>query len=126
MKKLNKLMTQATIVSASVLAMQPQAVFADGDGGFQDAMTTFSPVLEKLQRPLSIGLNIVCFGLALVGVVLGVVSLVQSFQEENPNEAQQKKQKAIKSFIGGGIAICGVLIINVLLAMLGITSIFTA
>lgn len=100
---------------------------ADGDGGFQDAMGVMQEagLIDKLKRPISIILNIVCFGLAIYCAIRAVIYLIQSKQEDNPTEAKLKKKAAISNGIGAAIAISGVIIINIVLSLLGIPFLFS-
>lgn len=89
-------------------------------GDLESAITTFSPVLDKLQSPLSMLLNLTAFGFAIFCAVRGVIALIQSLNEDNPNEAKSKKEAAIKSFVATGISIVAVVLINAILAVFGV------
>ena len=95
-------------------------VHASQQGDLESAITTFSPVLDKLKAPLSMLLNLTAFGFAIFCAVKGVIALIQALNEENPNEAKSKKESAIKSFIATGISIVAVVLINAILAVFGV------
>lgn len=116
-----------TLNTALVSPLNTTVVHADdGDGGFQDAMGVMQEagLIDKLKRPISIILNIICFGLAIYCAIRAVIYLIQSKQEDNPSEAKLKKKAAISNGIGAAIAISGVIIINIVLSLLGIPFIF--
>ena len=95
-------------------------VHASQQGDLESAITTFSPVLDKLKAPLSMLLNLTTFGFAIFCAVKGVIAMIQALNEENPNEAKIKKEAAIKSFIATGISIVAVVLINAILAVFGV------
>ena len=95
-------------------------VHASQQGDLESAITTFSPVLDKLKAPLSMLLNLTAFGFAIFCAVKGVIAMIQALNEENPNEAKRKKEAAIKSFIATGISIVAVVLINAILAVFGV------
>ena len=95
-------------------------VRASQQGDLESAITTFSPVLDKLKAPLSMLLNLTAFGFAIFCAVKGVIAMIQALNEENPNEAKSKKEAAIKSFIATGISIVAVVLINAILAVFGV------
>ena len=95
-------------------------VHASQQGDLESAITTFSPVLDKLKAPLSMLLNLTAFGFAIFCAVKGVIAMIQALNEENPNEAKSKKEAAIKSFIATGISIVAVVLINAILAVFGV------
>lgn len=112
-----KVMVTATLLSASVAP-----VHADdgGDGGLNDAIQTFQPVLSKLGRPISMVTHIAMVALAIWCIIKGVVNFIQSKAEENPNDAQTKQKAAINNFIAAAVAVAGVALINVVLGLLGL------
>ena len=95
-------------------------VHASQQGDLESAITTFSPVLDKLKAPLSMLLNLTAFGFAIFCAVKGVIAMIQALNEENPNEAKSKKEADIKSFIATGISIVAVVLINAILAVFGV------
>ena len=95
-------------------------VHASQQGDLESAITTFSPVLDKLKAPLSMLLNLTAFGFAIFCAVKGVIDMIQALNEDNPNEAKSKKEAAIKSFIATGISIVAVVLINAILAVFGV------
>lgn len=95
-------------------------VHASQQGDLESAITTFSPVLDKLKAPLSMLLNLTAFGFAIFCAVKGVIAMIQALNEENPNEVKIKKEAAIKSFIATGISIVAVVLINAILAVFGV------
>ena len=95
-------------------------VHASQQSDLESAITTFSPVLDKLKAPLSMLLNLTAFGFAIFCAVKGVIAMIQALNEENPNEAKSKKEAAIKSFIATGISIVAVVLINAILAVFGV------
>lgn len=127
MKMLEKLNAKATLISTALL-LGPTTVFADEEpkGGMPDALEQLKPVLEKLQRPLSIGANIVFLVLAISFGFMGFLDFLKSMQVEDARQAKELKSQAIKKFIGAGLASIGVVVINVIFTILGIQSIFTA
>ena len=95
-------------------------VHASQQGDLESAITTFSPVLDKLKAPLSMLLNLTAFGFAIFCAVKGVIAMIQALNEDNPNEAKSKKEAAIKSFIATGISIVAFVLINAILAVFGV------
>lgn len=92
--------------------------------GLEDDMggtlTTFAPVIEKIKKPLSMILQVICIALAVFSVVKGVMAFAASNQEENPNEKKQKKETAIRNFIAAAIYISAIILINIFLNLMGI------
>lgn len=127
MKMLEKLNAKATLISTALL-LGPTIVFADEEpkGGMPDALEQLKPVLEKLQRPLSIGANIVFLVMAISFGFMGFLDFLKSMQVEDARQAKEFKSTATKKFIAAGLASIGVVIINVIFSILGIQSIFTA
>ena len=119
---MNGLIMKAMTTSlwASLLLNNLPTVYASQQGDLESAITTFSPVLDKLKAPLSMLLNLTAFGFAIFCAVKGVIALIQALNEENPNEAKSKKEAAIKSFIATGISIVAVVLINAILAVFGV------
>lgn len=116
------LKTQLMIAIMTFACMPVQAVRAAGlDDDMSGTLSTFAPVLDKIKKPLSMVLQIVCIGLAVFSVVKGVMAFAASNQEENPNEKKQKKDVAIRNFIAAAIYISAIIIINIFLNIMGIT-----
>ncbi|MDO4500679.1 MAG: hypothetical protein Q4B60_05320 [Erysipelotrichaceae bacterium] len=120
MNRFNNLKTKLMVGSAGILTMMnPYRVYAE-EGDLDSAINTFSPVLNKLKAPLSMLLNLTAFGFAIFCAVRGVIQLIQSLNEDNPNEAKTKKTAAIKAFVATGISIVAVVLINAILAVFGV------
>ena len=110
------------IVMMTMFAAPYGVVYADGlDDDMTGALSTFAPVLEKIKKPLSMILQIVCIGLAIFSVVKAVMAFAASNQEENPNEKKQKKDVAIRNFIAAAIYISAIILINIFLGLMGIS-----
>lgn len=128
MKMIEKIKSKATLLTTSLILL-PTSVHADGDignGTLDDAVGALKDVgiLDKIVPVASLLINI-AFAIAGIGFAVKAVWLfAQSKQESNPNEAKSKQTAALNSLWGVAIAVCGGLIINLVLRVFGLGGIF--
>lgn len=114
------LKTQLMIAMMTMLCLPVQTAHAFFDEDPSGTLSAFKPVFDRIKKPLSMVLIVICFGSAIFCTVKGVLAFAAYNQEENPNEKKQKKDLAIHNLIAAAIFISATIIINIFLGVFGI------